>query len=110
MAGVDAAITASGARVRYLPPYSPDLNPNEKLFSKLKARLRRAAARDREALWKEIGELLNTVSASECTNYFNSCGYVSTYIENALTMCVTTNRRCGPLARKAAFRKAEGTR
>lgn len=78
VAGVDAAITASGARLRYLPPYSPDLNPIEKLFSKLKARLRKAAARDREALWKEIGALLSTVSASECTNYFDSCGYVNT--------------------------------
>ncbi|HEV2416318.1 MAG TPA: transposase [Terriglobia bacterium] len=78
VAGVEAAIIASGARVRFLPPYSPDLNPIEKLFSKLKARLRKAAARDRETLWKEIGELLNTVSASECTNFFNSCGYVST--------------------------------
>ena len=76
--GVEAAITASGARVRFLPPYSPDLNPIEKLFSKLKARLRKAAARDIETLWKEIGELLNTVSASECTNYFKSCGYVHT--------------------------------
>jgi transposase len=78
VAGVAAAITASGARLRYLPPYSPDLNPIEKLFSKLKARLRKAAARDMEALWKEIGDLLNTVSASECTNYFQSCGYVNT--------------------------------
>lgn len=78
VAGVEAAIIARGARVRFLPPYSPDLNPIEKLFSKLKARLRKAAARDRETLWKEIGELLNTVSANECTNFFNSCGYVST--------------------------------
>ncbi len=78
VAGVDAAITARGARVRYLPPHSPDLNPIEKLFSRLKARLRQAAARDRKTLWKEIGELLHTVSASECTNYFNSCGYVNT--------------------------------
>ena len=76
--GVEEAITASGARVLYLPPYSPDLNPIEKFFSKLKARLRQAAARDIDALWKEIGELLNTVSASECTNYFASCGYVNT--------------------------------
>lgn len=76
--GVKAAITASGAQVRYLPPYSPDLNPLEKLFSKLKARLRKAAARDREALWKAIGGSLNTVSANECTNYFDSCGYVNT--------------------------------
>ncbi len=78
VAGVEAAITATGARVQFLPPYSPDLNPIEKLFSKLKARLRKAAARDRETLWKEIGDLLNTVSASECTNFFNSCGYVRT--------------------------------
>ncbi len=78
VAGVNEAIVASGARVQYLPPYSPDLNPIEKLFSKLKARLRKAAARDREALWKAIGESLNTVSANECTNYFDSCGYVMT--------------------------------
>ena len=78
VAGVEAAIIASGAKVRYLPPYSPDLNPIEKLFSKLKARLRQAAARDLETLWKEIGKLLNTVTASECTNFFNSCGYVNT--------------------------------
>jgi len=78
VAGVEAAIIASGAQVRYLPPYSPDLNPIEKLFSNRKARLRKAAARDLETLWKEIGELLNTVTASECTNFFNSCGYVNT--------------------------------
>jgi transposase len=78
VAGVEAAITATGAIVRFLPPYSPDLNPIEKFFSKLKARLRKAAARDLEALWKETGELLNTLSASECTNFFESCGYVST--------------------------------
>jgi transposase len=62
----------------FLPPYSPDLNPIEKFFSKLKARLRQAAKRDIEALWKEIGELLYTVSPSECSNFFASCGYVST--------------------------------
>ncbi len=59
-------------------PTLPDLNPIEKFFSKLKALLRKAAKRDIDALWKEIGELLNTVSASECTNFFASCGYVST--------------------------------
>jgi len=62
VAGVGDAITATGAVLLYLPPYSPDLNPIEKFFSKLKARLRQAARRDIEALWKEIGELLNTVS------------------------------------------------
>ena len=78
VAGVAAAITATGAMLLYLPPYSPDLNPIEKFFSKLKARLRQAAQRDIDALWREIGELLNTVSPGECTNYFASCGYVCT--------------------------------
>jgi transposase len=78
VAGVKEAITATGATVLYLPPYSPDLNPIEKFFSKLKALLRKAAQRNIDALWKEIAELLNTVSSSECTNYFASCGYVNT--------------------------------
>jgi len=78
VAGVEEAITVTGATVLYLPPYSPDLNPIEKFFSKLKALLRKAAKRDIDALWKEIGELLNAVSPSECTNFFASCGYVST--------------------------------
>ena len=76
--GVEKAIRATGAALLYLPPYSPDLNPIEKFFSKLKALLRKAAKRDVDALWKEIGALLNTVSSNECTNYFASCGYVST--------------------------------
>jgi transposase len=76
--GVAKAIRATGATLLYLAPYSPDVNPIEKLFSKLKALLRKAARRDIEALWKEIGELLNTVPPSECTNYLASCGYVST--------------------------------
>src|SRR5487761_133931 len=86
VAGVAEAITATGAILLYLPPYSPDLNPIEKFFSKLKARLRKAAKRDLDALWKEIGEVLNTVSPSECTNFFASCGYVSSYIESALAL------------------------
>jgi transposase len=76
--GVQQAIAAAGATVLYLPPYSPDLNPIEKLFSKLKTLLRKAAKRSTEELWKEIGELLNTVTTSECANYFTSSGYVST--------------------------------
>jgi len=70
--GVQQAITAAGATVLYLPPYSPDLNPIEKLFAKLKTLLRKAAKRSTEELWKEIGELLNTVTTSECANYFAS--------------------------------------
>jgi transposase len=76
--GVEKAISATGAILFYLPPYSPDLNPIEKFFSKLKALLRKAAKRDVDALWKEIGDLLNTVSPSECTNFFTACAYVST--------------------------------
>ena len=78
VAGVKEAITATGAIVLFLPPSSPDLNPIEKFFSKLKARRRKAAKRNLDALWKEIGEWLNTVSPSECTNFFASCGYVRT--------------------------------
>ena len=76
--GVKEAIAVAGATVLYLPPYSPDLNPIEKLFSKLKTLLRKAATRCTEDLWKEIGALLNTVSKGECANYFSSSGYVST--------------------------------
>jgi transposase len=84
VAGVREAIAAEGATVLYLPPYSPDLNPIEKLFSKLKTLLRKAAKRSTDDLWKEIGELLNTNSPSECENYLISYGYVCTYIRNAL--------------------------
>lgn len=76
--GVEAAIRASRATALYLPPYSPDLNPIEKFFSKLKALLRKAAKRSQTALWEEIGALLNSVSSNECMHYFKSCGYVNT--------------------------------
>ena len=76
--GVQEAIAVAGAAVLYLPPYSPDLNPIEKFFSKLKTLLRKAAKRSTEELWDQIGQLLLTVSASECANYFTSSGYVST--------------------------------
>lgn len=76
--GVQEAIVAAGATLLYLPPYSPDLNPIEKLFAKLKALLRKAAKRSREALWNEIGELLDTLTSTECANYFASSGYVCT--------------------------------
>ncbi len=78
VAGVREAIVANGATMRYLPPYSPDLNPIEKMFSKLKTLLRKAAHRTVEALWEEIGKLLETISPSECENYFRSYGYVYT--------------------------------
>jgi transposase len=78
VAGVRQAIAAAGASVLYLPPYSPDLNPLEQLFAKLKALLRKAAARTKDELWQAIGRLLATVSPSECANYLNHCGYGST--------------------------------
>jgi transposase len=78
VAGVREAIAASGATLHYLPPYSPDLNPIEKLFAKLKALLRKVAARTSEALWQEIGKLLDTLTSEECANYFASSGYVCT--------------------------------
>jgi transposase len=78
VAGVQLAIAATGATLRYLPPYSPDLNPIEMLFAKLKALLRKAAMRTTETLWTHLGQMLNCFSADECTHYFAASGYVST--------------------------------
>jgi transposase len=75
VAGVQAAIAATGASLRYLPPYSPDLNPIENLFSKLKALLKKAAHRSIDALWTDIGTLLAAFSPAECANYFKAAGY-----------------------------------
>jgi transposase len=74
-AGVEEAIRARGASLLPLPPYSPDLNPIEQFFAKLKALLRKAAARTKEALWSAIGELLEEFSPAECANYFANSGY-----------------------------------
>jgi transposase len=76
VAGVREAIEAAGATSRYLPPYSPDLNPIEQFFSKLKALLKKAAHRTVDALWDEIGQLLDAFSPHECANYFKAAGYV----------------------------------
>lgn len=78
VAGVREAIESAGATLRPLPPYSPDLNPIENLFAKLKALLRKAATRTLDALWLEVGSLLNAFSPTECANYFAASGYVST--------------------------------
>ena len=75
VAGVEAAIQRVGASLLRLPSYSPDLNPIEQLFAKLKALLRRAAARTREALWSTIGTLLDTFAPAECRNYIINAGY-----------------------------------
>jgi transposase len=74
-AGVRRAIEAAGCELRLLPPYSPDLNPIERAFSKLKARLRAAAKRTVSAVEDYLGELSATFAPQECRNYFTSCGY-----------------------------------
>ena len=75
VAGVREAIEAAGARMLYLPPYSPDFNPIEQLFAKLKALLRKAAERSLDGLWNRIAALLNAFTPLECTNYFSNAGY-----------------------------------
>jgi transposase len=75
VAGVAEAIAAVGASILYLPPYSPDLNPIEQVFAKLKGLLRKAAARTRETLWDAIGQLLHAFSPDECRSYLHHAGY-----------------------------------
>jgi transposase len=77
VAGIRKAIEATGATLRYLPPYSPDLNPIETLFSKLKARLKKTACRTVDALWQTVGQLLETLSPQECAKHFKAAGYCS---------------------------------
>ena len=73
--GVREAIQAVGASLLYLPPYSPDFNPIEKAFSKLKAMLRKIGERTVSGLWDLIGRLVDIFQPRECANYFTSCGY-----------------------------------
>ncbi len=75
VAGVREAIQAVHASLLYLPAYSPDLNPIEQLFAKLKALLHKAGARTKEALWGTIGDLLDAFPSEECQNYLRNCGY-----------------------------------
>jgi transposase len=77
VAGIREAIEASGASLLYLPPYSPDLNPIEQSFAKLKALIRKAAARSRDGLWNAIGRLLVRFAPQECANYFVEAGYAT---------------------------------
>ena len=77
VAGVRELIEAAGARLRYLPKYSPDLNPIEQAFSKLKAHLRKAAERTIPRLSRRIGALMAKFSSQECDNYFRHAGYAS---------------------------------
>jgi len=75
--GIREAVEAAGARLLYLPPYSPDFNPIEQLFAKLKALLRKAAERSVEGLWHRIACLLDAFQPDECANYFRNSGYAS---------------------------------
>jgi len=74
----EAAIRARGAWVLFLPPYSPDLNPIEMAFAKLKTLLRKKAVRTIDQLWKAIGDICGLFSPTECQNYFKTAGYAPT--------------------------------
>jgi transposase len=76
--GVREAIESAGATLRYLPQYSPDLNPIENCFSKIKAHLRKAAERTINRLCRRIGTIATSLSTQECANYFTHAGYGST--------------------------------
>jgi transposase len=75
---VRRAIRARGAKLLFLPPYSPDLNPIEQVFAKLKHLMRQAAERTLEATWRRLGDLLTRFSPDECARYFEHAGYAST--------------------------------
>jgi transposase len=77
-AAVAAAIEAAGCTLVYLPPYSPDLNPIEAMWSKVKAAIRAAAARTFEMLVDAVGDALRTVTSEDCEGYFEHCGYDAT--------------------------------
>jgi transposase len=79
IAAVRAAIEAKGAQLFLLPPYSPDMNPIEMAFAKLKTLLRQAPERTRDGLWNRIGELLDRFTADECANYFRAAGYADPF-------------------------------
>jgi len=72
---VRALLDAAGATLVYLPPYSPDFNPIEQAFSKLKAHLRKAAERTVTGLWNAIGRLVDGFMPKECMNFFAAAGY-----------------------------------
>ncbi|HUV62640.1 MAG TPA: transposase, partial [Sedimentisphaerales bacterium] len=74
-ASVRERIEAAGATLMFLPPYSPDFNPIEKAFARLKAMLRKAGERTVTGLWNLIGKLVDIFQPDECANYFSSCGY-----------------------------------
>jgi transposase len=76
-AALRRTIKAAGARLWYLPPYSPDLNPIEQTFAKIKHWMRMAQKRNAQDTWRHIGDLIATILPSECSNYFENAGYAS---------------------------------
>jgi transposase len=76
VSGIREAIEAKGAQVIYLPPYSPDLNPIEKCWSKLKTAIRAVGARTRETLEEAIGQVIKTITETDALAWFVHCGYV----------------------------------
>ena len=98
-ASVRARIAARGARLAFLPPYSPDFNPIEMAFAKLKALLRKAAERTVDGLWNTIGRLVDLFTPQECDNYFAAAGYDANRSGNAL---VARAPRSAPRTRSAA--------
>jgi len=85
VAGVKEAIESVGAKILYLPPYSPDFNPIELVFSKLKTLVRKSKVRKVEELWKKLGELCDVFTPKECKNYFKHAGYKEkTKIQNKI--------------------------
>ena len=81
------AIEDAGASVRFLPAYSPDLNPIEPVFAKLKALLRAMALRTVDALWKALGSIIDCVSPQECLNFIRHAGYTPTPSESEHPAC-----------------------
>jgi len=81
VAGVKEAIESVGAEVLYLPSYSPDLNPIENVFSKLKTLVRKAKMRTVDDLWNKLGELCDIFAPEECKNYFKNAGYKKQYVQ-----------------------------
>jgi hypothetical protein len=90
---VRTAIEATGATLRYLPPYSPDLNPIEMAFSKLKALLKKAAARTIEDLWTAIAQALPRLPPRDSASYFTAAGYEPVWSESALDPAQARNGR-----------------
>jgi transposase len=102
-ARIEQLIKSAGAELRYLPPYSPDMNPIEKAFSKLKAYLRKIAERTVAGLMRALEACADIFKSAECTNYFAACGYDTTRSESASNCLVEDRARALYRARSIIF-------